>query len=70
MDGDFTHLLIEVDVISQTRTKDPVYLLEHSRNLAELNTRFGQSDSRVYVMGAELILYKNLPIPAPESAEQ
>ncbi len=70
MYGDFTPLLIEGDVISQTRTKDPVYLLEHSRNLAELNTRFGQSDSRVYVMGAELILYKNLPIPAPESAEQ
>ena len=67
--GEFTPLVLEGSILIQTKDKNPVYLFDHSRALAPLANRFGTSDSRQFIQGADMILYKDLqenaPIPQP-----
>lgn len=67
--GEFTPLVMEGSILIQTKDKNPVYLFDHSRALAPLANRFGTSDSRQFIQGADMILYKDLqenaPIPQP-----
>lgn len=58
--GEFAPLVLEGMTITQTKDKNPVFLFSHSRPLAPLEKRFGQSDSRQFIQGADMILYKDL----------
>lgn len=57
--GDFAPLVLEGEFLLQTKDKQPIYLMEHSRALAPLLPRFGTPESRQFIMGANLILYKD-----------
>ena len=43
-----------------------MYLFDHSQALAPLAQRFGTPDSRQFIQGAEMILYKDLQETAPQ----
>ena len=58
--GEFTPLVLEGTVLLQTKDRNPVYLFDHSRALYPLSQRFGTPDSRQFIQGAEMILYKDL----------
>ena len=47
-------------VLLQTQDRNPVYLFAHSRALYPLSQRFGTPDSRQFIQGADMILYKDL----------
>ena len=64
--GEFTPLVLEGTVLFQTKDKNPVYLFDHSQALAPLAQRFGTPDSRQFIQGAEMILYKDLQETAPQ----
>lgn len=66
--GEFAPLVLEGPILVQTRDKEPIYLFNHSRALSGLAQRFGQSDSRQFILGANLILYRDLkePVPSPQ----
>ena len=64
--GEFTPLVLEGTVLFQTKDKNPVYIFDHSRALAPLAQRFGTPDSRQFIQGAEMILYKDLQETAPQ----
>lgn len=66
--GDFTPFVMEGFILTQTKDKNPVYLLNHSKPLSNLIQRFGQPDSRQFIMGAEMILYKEEKPTEPPSA--
>ncbi len=59
-------LVLEGTVLFQTKDKNPVYLFDHSQALAPLAQRFGTPDSRQFIQGAEMILYKDLQETAPQ----
>lgn len=58
--GEFAPLVLEGMILTQTKDKNPVYIFNHSRALSPLTSRFGQSDSRQFIQGADMILYKDL----------
>lgn len=58
--GEFTPLVLEGVMLLQTKDRNPVYLFDHSRALSPLAKRFGASDSRQFIQGAEMIFYKDL----------
>lgn len=58
--GEFAPLVLEGTVLLQTKDKKAVYLFDHSRALSPLAQRFGTPDSRQYLQGADMILYKDL----------
>lgn len=58
--GEFAPLVLEGMVLTQTKDKNPVYIFNHSRALSPLASRFGQSDSRQFIQGTDMILYKDL----------
>ena len=58
--GEFTPLVLEGTVLLQTKDRNPVYLFDHSRALYPLSQRFGTPDSRQFIQGADMILYKDL----------
>ncbi len=64
--GEFTPLVLEGTVLFQTKDKNPVYLFDHSQALAPLAQRFGTPDSRQFIQGTEMILYKDLQETAPQ----
>ncbi len=57
--GDFAPLVLEGSILLQSKDKDPVYLFNHSSALTPLLDRFGANDSRQFILGAGLILYKD-----------
>ena len=63
--GEFAPLVLEGSILGQTRDKNPVYIFNHSGALSKLAERFGQSDSRQFIMGADMILYRDLQQPGP-----
>lgn len=63
--GEFTPLVLEGIMLLQTKDRNPVYLFDHSRALSPLAKRFGASDSRQFIQGAEMILYKDLQENGP-----
>ena len=63
--GEFTPLVLEGTMLVQTKDRNPVYLFDHSRALAPLSKRFGTSDSRQFLQGADMILYKDLSETGP-----
>lgn len=63
--GEFTPLVLEGTVLLQTKDRNPVYLFDHSRALYPLAQRFGTPDSRQFIQGADMILYKDLQETAP-----
>lgn len=63
--GEFTPLVMEGMMLLQTKDRNPVYLFDHSRALSPLAKRFGTSDSRQFIQGADMILYKDLQETAP-----
>lgn len=63
--GEFTPLVLEGVMLLQTKDRNPVYLFDHSRALSPLAKRFGASDSRQFIQGAEMILYKDLQENGP-----
>lgn len=64
--GEFAPLVLEGIVLFQTRDKNPVYLFDHSQALSPLAQRFGTPDSRQFIQGADMILYKDLQKTAPQ----
>lgn len=58
--GEFTPLVLEGTTLAQTKDRNPVYLFDHSRALSPLAKRFGTPDSRQFLQGADMILYKDL----------
>lgn len=66
--GEFAPLVLEGAILAQTRDKNPVYLFDHRSALSGLAQRFGQPDSRQFIMGADMILYRDLQQnrPAPQ----
>lgn len=63
--GEFAPLVLEGTALLQTKDRNPVYLFDHSRALYPLAQRFGTPDSRQFIQGAEMILYKDLQETSP-----
>lgn len=63
--GEFAPLVLEGLILNHTKGKNPVYLFDHSTPLTPLAQRFGKPDSRQFIMGTDMILYRDMqPIPS------